>query len=154
MIENTGSTVKGPAGTATELRGPFKASAQVSLWFVHSPGDHPFWDSFMISIVHLRPLDENDKPHLEFPEAGYELVVAALDPSKSPRPNDTDTWEILHPINVKEQFTATDDAAVEKIGINLAVRAVNGQLILEPQGIRGAREMWHDAVQKVTGKLK
>lgn len=150
---NAGGTEIGPMGVATELLGPFEQKAQISLWFVVSPLSHPWWTNYLISIVHLRLLDEQDDPYLEFPEAGYELVVLALDPEKRPKPRDVDTWRFLQPLNVREQFTAADDEEAREIGKELARYAVRGLLLLEPSGIQGAREMWHDAVQEAKRKV-
>jgi hypothetical protein len=73
----------------------------LALWLLFIPGAHPFWQSYLLSIVHLRPLPGGDRPaKLVYPEAAYEMVVVALDPALHPEVNNPKTWSMLSPVNI------------------------------------------------------
>jgi hypothetical protein len=92
----------------------------------------------------------------DYPEAEWQFTVLALNP-KQPLPvKDGDPVHFLTPGNVQEQFN--DDAIEDDDVVDLArsaVRAVlDGRLIPEPSGIRGAREAWGEAIAATIAHMK
>lgn len=85
-------TLTGPGGKAWELDMPAilrrmgadaDRSCAVGCWIVEAPWAHPMWHSYVISVVHLRPMPKLPAPIIHVPGATHEIVVDALDPDYS-----------------------------------------------------------------------
>jgi hypothetical protein len=120
--------------------------ATLAVWFIHAPGLSIAWSEFVLSLVHLRPIEGVRPAFLSYPEAEYELMVMALDPQPKPVPGDVSTWHFLRPVNVVVQFHGCSDAEAKEIACGCANAALTGYLALEPDGIAGAREQWHASI--------
>jgi hypothetical protein len=98
-------------------RGNPSWDAGLASWFVFAPEYHPFWHWYLLSVIHLRPLQDCSHPVCRsYPEAAYELLVLALDPDVEPDVEDFAKAEhgILMPPNLAYQFHLTDpDAAIQ-----------------------------------------
>lgn len=92
--------------------------AGVALWLVEAPWAHPFWHSYMLTLIHLRPLPGVPEARIMLPGATHEMWLHALDTSTKrtaviaqghpPRP--------LQPMNFGAQIIAeTDEAAAARI---------------------------------------
>lgn len=148
----------GAAGTATEVvvtRAPeIGQQAIVICWLLHCPGQAIFWDRFLLSIVHLRPiLGDPRRAEIRIPGASHEVMLLALDPDEHPSPADPSTWVPLMPPNAVEQFEVpSDDAAVELAA--LAARAiVDGLLPAEPM-LSGQVEPWRTVIIRTSAHLR
>lgn len=90
--------------------------ACIALWMVEAPWAHPFWHSYIISLVDLkeRPTDEV-KPTLYFPTATHELMVLAMDPRLArEQAFERVSGLCLYPPNFGAQMTS-DDATADKL---------------------------------------
>lgn len=126
-------TISGPFGEAWPVRmGPLGTRGSVDLdaalagWIVLAPHAHPLWRYWMLSVVHLRPLEGGKPPQLRFPEATHEIVIMALNPEHPPPPLDhSPNWPVhyLTPIDVCEQIDAPSDAAAVEVA-EWCVRAI------------------------------
>lgn len=158
MVEPTftgtfGSAYKVTLPAPAERERPAMQASLVS-WFLHMPGSHPFWSCYLLSLVHLREIEGAPPAFKRYPDATHEIHVIALNPEKSPKPDDMTTWQCLTPINVVEQFEAkSDDDAVLMLE-QLARACVDGLLYVEPQGVRGARERWTTTVTRTAEHLR
>lgn len=142
----------GEYGTAAEIpreNWPEKV-AQLSAWIVTAPCWHIFWSQYMIAVVSLASFPDLDPPVLQFPEATHELMVITLSPDSGP--DDAKTVDPEHPVqflqpyNVCEQFTTTDERAIELCG--MLVEAVVDGLIC-PETIEDpttVRAVWKQAI--------
>lgn len=124
-------------------------AATVAAWLCDLPGWSPAWRHYMISVVHLRDLPGVRPAHRRYPAAEYEFLVGALDPAQ---PLDFEAAEpgafhYLTPLNVVEQFHDMSDEAAAALVKSVVEKAVRGEVILEPQGIVGAREHWRDVLR-------
>jgi hypothetical protein len=154
-MAKTGAELSGPAGTATELlfhrvRGPQQAT--VAAWWLQCPGQSVAWDRFMLAVVHLRPLD-GEKAHIRVPGATHEVLLAALNPERKPRPTRPWTWQYLQPLNVVEQVQLPDDAAAAQLLGQAAQAVVDGVLWAEPP-LSGQAEPWHTSMVKTSAHLR
>jgi hypothetical protein len=131
-------TYSGGAGRAWQLRLRAPGArevrdhdATVGGYIVHAPGGHPLWSFWIVSVIHLRPIDGVRAPVISRPGATHELLIMSLDPRQPlPTLDVTDGWRVawLSPIDIVEQFTAADDAVAAEI-LDLSVRAiVDGRL--------------------------
>jgi hypothetical protein len=89
-----------------------KLGACVALWVIEAPSAHPAWHSYVMSLIHLRPIPGLEPPIMYVADATHEMVLAALDPDKPRQPaiDGCDLWP-LNPPNFAAQFTAENDAA-------------------------------------------
>lgn len=90
--------------------------AQLATWIVTAPIWHPLWSQYMIAVVSLADLPDHAPAYLQFPEATHELLVIALNPDKGPYDaasiSASNPVSILEPLNIIEQFIATDEQAI------------------------------------------
>jgi hypothetical protein len=91
--------------------------AQISMWIVEAPAAHPFWHSYMVSLVHLRPMPDGRETILYHPDASHELVIFALDPEQPRQPSIDGAFpNLLHPANFAAQLImASDEEAASRI---------------------------------------
>lgn len=124
-------------------------AATVAVWLCDVPEWSPAWRYYVISAVHLRAIPGAPPPVLTYPGAEYEFLVGALDPARSPdfEAADPTPFHFLSPLNVVEQFHDMNDTAAAALVRSVVEMAVRGEVALEPQGIRGAREHWRDVLR-------
>jgi hypothetical protein len=99
------------------LRGKNGPNALVDLWLLESPDSHPIWHSYLLSLVHLRPIEDLPEPIIYLPGATHELVLYALD-ANFPRQDSLTSggWHRLEPANFCAQFIASSDIeAIKRI---------------------------------------
>jgi hypothetical protein len=139
------------AGTATEVvvdqHDLPDTQATISLWFLECPGQTPFWDKFILAIIHLRPIKAVRAAHVSVPHATHEVLLVALDPDSDPRADDPDSWHHLLPVNVVEQIELPDDEAAAVLLGQCAAAVLDGHLWAEPP-LSGQLEPWRTAVLK------
>jgi hypothetical protein len=120
--------VEGPAAKAWVFHPEPRDAAQVAAlatWVVHSPHFHPFWSWWFVSVVHLRPIPGTPMPRLHYPEAGFEFMIASINPEESD-PNVDDPgpgFHLLEPFDVIEQFHGVSDADARSIAL-AAIRCI------------------------------
>lgn len=88
--------------------------AAICAWIIEAPWAHPFWHSYLLSAVHLRPTKEFGEAKVRLPGATHEVVLLALNPEK---PISTKSFPYyLSPSNFMGQWIAgSDEAACRKI---------------------------------------
>lgn len=99
----------------------------VGMFIVQASGAHPLWDHWFVTLIHLRPIEGVKPAHIRQEGATHEFMIASADPT-APLPGlviDGPEWRPrwLTPIDVVEQFAATDDVVADRI-LELAVRAI------------------------------
>lgn len=85
-----------------------KPHAQVAQWVMQAAYAHPIWHSYVLSLVHLRPVSGLRPPLIMVPDATHEFMLYALDPG---HPIDFERLRCLQPMNFAAQFKSDDDAA-------------------------------------------
>ncbi len=111
------------------------------------PPQHPAWDTYAISLIHLREHEGSPPPQKEYPEAEYEISLYAMDGEKRPIPWSRDTWRFLTPANVIMQFDGLPEEEAITICYLAARALINGMLPAEPSGIMGGREIWINSLR-------
>jgi len=155
--------LEGPHGRAfrnRDLPDRPDVAETVVWWVITSPIWHPFWAQYQLLVVRLRQgVPGFPEPVLKFPGATHELIVAALHPEYGP-------WTpakvaeagyvlpYLEPINIAEQFTASDEEMAMLAGL-CALGVLNGNLNPEtsdaPQAIR---EYWLTAMVRTLAHMR
>jgi hypothetical protein len=116
-------TLVGPHGRAWKVdidevyqRRGITREAEVAEWVVEAPWAHPVWHSYVLVVIHLRPMP-GPAVKLFLDGATHEVWVLALDPDSS-REKMITTGEMvpLRPMNFAAQIIEpSDDAAAARI---------------------------------------
>ena len=143
---------------ATELTGPYGTAhripranytgnpAALDGWIITADHWHPLWSQYLLSLVTLADVEGAPPANKRSAEVTHELTVLALDPDHGPyeaATYGTSDLRYLTPVNIAEQFTATDDQALRIT--HLCVRAVlDGRLTPETGDAPTLiRSWWH-----------
>jgi len=94
------------------LRGP-DADAGVVTWVVEATWAHPLFHSYVLDLVHLRPLPDGRETKIYLHGATHEMILHALNPDTPREPfilgDAPASW--LQPVNFAAQLVRPDDAA-------------------------------------------
>lgn len=83
--------------------------AALRIYVLHRPDAHPMWHSYVLSLIHLRPIDGMPPPHLEHRDSSHELSLFALDPRAPLEASKPETYRLLHPVNLLHQLRRVTD---------------------------------------------
>ena len=118
--------------------------AAIAGWIVRCVWAHPAWSFWIVTVVHLRAVDDAPPAVRMYPEAEFEFMIAALDPQCVRRidPDRARGWRYLVPIDICYQFHGiVDEDAV--LLCEDAVRAIAAGRISPDQAYRDA---WQHAI--------
>jgi hypothetical protein len=119
---------------AIQQKYPNPDNATVCGWIVHAPWAHPFWHSYSIFAVHLRPIPGVKPATIHLEGATHEVLLHALDPEWKKDPKEVPRH--LQPANFCGQWIApTDEAATAKVR-ECVVDIVHGRLSPDTDYIR------------------
>lgn len=113
---------------------PGEEHAVVGSWLVRAPWAHPMWDSYTLTLCHLRPMANGQETRFYLAGATHELWLDAVDYEsdldalliRHERPGNPEkgpAWRWLTPKNFAAQFIAADDAEAEA-RVDSAARAI------------------------------
>lgn len=156
-------TLSGPFGQAWSImlqpigqRGKPDFDAMISHTIISAPQSHPLWWIYALSIIHLRHIDGVKPAHVKFPGATHELMLLALNPEK-PVPDidamehgDFDSFHLLQPANLVEQFQVPSDAYAWYLGETAIKAIVDG--IISPD--TDYRSQWKHAIAETAKHLR
>jgi hypothetical protein len=155
---------RGPYGTAVELSldGP-RAGQTVCHWLLTAPAFHPLWSQYVLCCVRLDDVPGFPPPHRKFPGATHEFIVVALDPTHGPYDvakmagyaERGGGLPFLTPVNIAEQFTATDYEMRQVCA--LAASAVVMHAALNPEtgdAPTRIREEWLASITKTLAHMR
>lgn len=150
----------GPYGEAELMAVPETRKAGLVWWLITAPLAHPVWSQYLLSVITLADRPDQAPAYLHFPGATHELMVVALNPGVPPQRYTAESLEsgatinYLEPLNVVEQFTATDDEMRELAELACG-GVVNGRLNPEtadaPERIR---EHWLTACVRTLAHMR
>jgi hypothetical protein len=155
-VNDRPTRIQGPAGSGFVYSPAPQApdqTASLRAWVLTCPGQSPAWSQFMLTVVHLRPIEGVRPATLHFPGAGHEFLLVALNP-QHPVHGNGDLAGHLTPVNVCVQEAGlTDDQAVA-ICDGLAAMVVSGQLPAEPALSGGAQEPYKRVIRASAQHLR
>lgn len=105
--------------------------ATIGLWVVEASWAHPFWHSYAIALVHLRPIQGGTPAKISREGATHEFWVWALDPDIPRGPfiaGDCTKTPYLWPINFGAQIVCTDDQNAKEVIERAVVDIIEGRL--------------------------
>lgn len=126
---------------ALEPSDPLDWESGIGNWFIEAPGESPVWQHYMLSAVHLRPIENVKAAHLRFPGATHEFMLVAMDPVRKPDPLNPETWSFLLPVNLSEQVALPNDSEASMLLRRCAEAVTKGVLWAEPL-FSGMVEPW------------
>lgn len=165
---HTGRVWTGSAGRATEViidePSSLESSATVACWFLRCPLQSPAWDCYVLSVVHLRPIEgSKNQPVIEVPHASHQLMLYALERGRvgssvarehaDPSPDDIGTWRMLVPINVCQQFEVESDHRAGLLA-EMAARAVSAGVLWAEPPLSGQVEPWLTTIIQTSAHLR
>jgi hypothetical protein len=147
--------VKGPYGRAWFIRDkdPKFVDHQACLgsWLVNVPGAHPFWEYWLVTIVHLRDIPGQSKPATKkYPEAEFEFGIHSIDPAIVPEPdpdNALEGYPLLNPPDVIEQFHGISDRDALRVAEGGISAMIHGRISPD----QDFRPMWN---RLITGTVE
>jgi len=105
------------------------ALASLRAVLLHRPDAHPIWHTYLVSLVHLRPIAGYPPVHLAFPDASHEITIVALDPDDpQPDPARPSTIRALTPPNLVHQLRARSDAMARGVFAAFVQALLTGSL--------------------------
>ena len=111
--------VFGVGGQAWKCPHEADGKAGVAVWLIEAPWAHPIWHSYMLVLVHLRPLPGGPPPNFYLEGATHELWLHAIDPSVERQTilsTGKATRKLLWPMNFAAQIIEpTDELARERV---------------------------------------
>jgi hypothetical protein len=116
-------------------------------WILNVPGAHPFWEDYVISVIHLRPVVGLPPTHKDFIGASHELMVLALQKNDKVIKGPVPGFIMLTPPNVRVQFKAAFDKGAMEVSDLMAKATLDGMPWIEPQGVIGAAEAWKNSIK-------
>lgn len=88
-------------------------------WVIRADWAHPFWHSYSLVLVHLRPLPSVREPDIYLPGATHEMWLHALNPDYSDealiKMGIVAPLQWLTPTNFAAQLIETDENALARI---------------------------------------
>lgn len=105
--------------------------ATLGVWVVEAPWAHPIWHSYVLILIHLRPLPVLGAPHINLEGATHEFWVYAANPEAPREPfilGDSGDIPILHPMNFGAQMIQPNDAAADFVMKATIQDIVDGKL--------------------------
>lgn len=79
-------------------------------WLIYSPHQHPIWQYWWVTLIHLRDIPGSEPAHKDFEGAEYEISSLAQVPSEEPNPDDAKgTRRVMLPYDINEQFGGVSD---------------------------------------------
>lgn len=152
----------GRAGSACLLPvGPEvpNATESVAAYLITAPCYHPLWSQYRLDVIRLRDMPDMPPPVLKFQGATHEIMVMTLNPEHGPWTADLVVaaqhhTPFLTPINVAEQFEATDEE-MRAVADLLVQSVVHG--ILTPESADAPsliRRQWLTVAVKTLAHLR
>lgn len=128
--------------------------ADVASWVIEAPRAHPFWHSYYITLVHLRPLPDNRPTIFYLDGATHEFWLHALAPDGSRQklidghPSGGEACNLLVPLNFAAQFIEPSDANAMRRCEAAIQRICDGTLSPDTDNIRAWMYLFGDNMVK------
>lgn len=136
-----------PDGNVWEVDGVEGHPTCLRIVILRRPDAHPMWHDYMLSLVHLRPVEGMPAPSLQRENSSHELICYALNPDANNQPTNFDSFKVLTPMNLVFQFEGlTDDQAKEAFALYLT--ALSTGTMSPDTDYRNAQRAMLRAIQK------
>ena len=149
-------TFEGVAGFAFTVdlppaddRGSTDSITCLGRWNMKLPDQHILWDRYSLNLVHLRDCAALTPAAKESPDKTHEITVFAINPDFPEEAFQEGGISILEPLNHVCQFAVNSDSEAYRIAEIMVQKLVDGEELVEPSGIRNAREHFKESVENL-----
>jgi hypothetical protein len=146
--------VEGPYGRAWRLATPKpEHAACLGSWIVNVPGAHPFWEHWLVALVHLRDVPGIPPAHKKYTSAEFEFSIQSINPETCPEPDPDksgDGYPLLRPIDVVEQFHGLSDHDAQRVVDRCIEAMLHGRISPD----QDARTLWNLAIQETVAHFR
>lgn len=152
MKVRIGRTLSGRAGAAQEQFVQLEPGdnpdfqAHLGSWFILAPLQSPAWDHYILSLIHLRPIEGVEPAVILQKGATHEFQMAAIAREGIPVADNPATWRWLQPVNLSEQVNLPSDEAAVRLLERCVREIVEGRLWAEPP-LAGQVEPWRSVLR-------
>lgn len=122
--------------------------AGIALWMVEAPGAHPIWHTYMLLMMHLRPVPGLAGPVIHLRGATHEFELWALTPSAERQMIlDTGMWMMwrMEPCNFAAQIIATDEEAIRRL-LGSVMDILQGAISPDTDYFQWWVQLWGDSM--------
>lgn len=95
-----------------------KPDATLAMWVIEAPWAHPVWHSFLVVLIHMRPMPDQRPTKIYLAGATHEMWLLAMNPDEPRQPaiEGVGPPHYLTPPNYASQFISeSDDVACERV---------------------------------------
>lgn len=125
-----------------------EGSGRLDVFILEVPGAHPVTSRWLVSVVHLRDIDGAEPATKVYPQAEYEIAVAALDPSDTEV--DGGGWKLAKPLEMALQFHGVND----RQAMSIARAYVAAVLVGNRSPVRDHSEHWQQCISKCVARFQ
>lgn len=145
-----------PERTEETIKKMGDAVASLGMWLLRMPGPSAAWSHYTVALITLADIPGVPPAVKKSPEYTHEVMVNAINPEVPEDEMLTGRLPILTPTNHAVQFVGTDQIG-DPLLESLAMAFLNGQQMIEPDGIRvehkTAREYFAAFVRSEAARL-
>lgn len=95
------------------------------------PDAHPWWQWWVVGVVHLRDVEGVAEAKRAYSAAEYEFTILTVDPEESAAPDPdmvNEGYSFLYPADVAEQFDGVSDSDAARIAYLGIQEIVSGRI--------------------------
>jgi hypothetical protein len=126
---------------------PAEKDSRLAVWLIEAAWAHPIWHSYLLSLVHLRPLGRGGATLRYLDEATHELCLWALDADADRRAviaSSSSAEARLEPLNFAAQFVEISDELAAARVQRTVQQICDGQLSPDTDHIRSWVALYGD----------
>ena len=105
-------------------------------WLLQCPGAHPYWDCWIVSLIHLRDLPSMPPARRETERATHEVAVFAIEPREAIAVDDPASMPLMIPPCIAWQAEALTDEQAQRLTQQLVTMCTTGALSPDSDGAR------------------
>lgn len=127
-------------------------TATICGWLVNRPGAHPHWQWWVVALITLKDLPGIQPARKTYPEAEYELLIYAIDPTNcpAPEPDNPNGYPPLLPIDVMYQFHGISEKVSQRL-VSIVVQTI---LVGRVSPDQDFRRVWDGLLTKTLKDLR
>lgn len=122
----------------------------VRSWLLHCPGAHLAWSYWLVSVVHLRPVEGMPDAKKHYPESEHELLSVALAPDYVPDPDAPADFRHMTPVDFAHQFHGVTDEQARDMLDRFVDLVVAGRLSPDTDYARAWKDLLWGTIEHFT----
>jgi hypothetical protein len=148
--------------TPPDARARPEAATTLAQWIITAPLAHPSWSQYLLAVVRLIEVEECAPPVIRLDGATHELYVVAINPESGPYDVrrlqrmmcNGRALPYLTPVNVAEQFEATDDEMAEVAALAASAVTLGALWPETADAPEAVREQWLTSIVRTLAHIR